>query len=376
MADQNTPPPARAQATPRHRPAVLVLAGALALSGCSLSGSGDDSGEGSAAAGATGSGATDRGTVTLLTHSSFTVEQKLLDQFKRDTGYTVKVSKIGDAGELANKIVLTKDAPLGDAVFGIDNTFASRVTGAQVLAQYRSGALASSAARYDLPGSGKAQLTPIDHAATCVNVDTAWFAKKGINPPASFDDLLKPQYKNLFVAPGPPTSSPGLAMLLATVGKYGEGWQDYWKKLAANGAKFTSGWEDAYNVDFTQGEGKGGRPIVWSYDTSPAFTVSGGKSTTSALLNTCFEQVEYAGVLRGAKNPAGAKALIDWMSGKTFQASLPESMYVFPVDQQVALPADWKKFAVSPTDPITVSPNEIEKNRQTWLTQWQSVATE
>ena len=118
---------------------------------------------------------------------------------------------------------------------------------------------------------------------------------------------MKPAYKDLFVTPGATTSSPGLAFLLATIAAYGEdGWQDYWTRLMANGTKLTQGWSDAYEVDFTQGGGGGDRPIVLSYDSSPAFTVDGqGGTTTSALLDTCFRQVEYAGVLAGAREPRG-----------------------------------------------------------------------
>jgi thiamine transport system substrate-binding protein len=344
---------------------------AIGLTGCSVS-----SGGSGKTGTAPGSAAPEQKSVTLVTHSSFNVPKKLLAQFTQETGLEVKVSKSGDAGEVANKIVLTKGSPLGDAVFGIDNTFATRVTSKGVLEPYASPDVAASAKTYALPGAGAKQLTPIDNASTCVNIDTTWFAQKKIAPPKTFDDLAKPQYKNLTVVPGAPTSSPGLAMLLATVGKYGEnGWEAYWKKLVANGVKITSGWEDAYNVDFTQGEGKGDRPIVWSYDTSPAFTVKGGKSTTAALLGTCFRQVEYAGVLKGAKNPKGAKALIDWMSGKTFQEALPENMYVFPVDRDAKLPADWAKFAKQPTKPLSVSPAAIDKNRTAWLRSWQDITS-
>lgn len=368
----------------RHTTYATVAAlSTLALAGCSLGGgTGEASGSSTAAspsgAGASGSWAAPADkTVTLVTHGSFAMSKELQAAFTKDTGYTVKISQSGDAGELANKLVLTKGSPLGDVVFGVDNTFASRVTSAGVLEDYSPRALPASAKTYALADpAGARQLTPVDNASTCVNVDTTWFAKRKIAPPNSFEDLLKPEYKNLFVTPGAPTSSPGLAMLLATVGKFGDpGWQDYWKKLVANGAKITSGWEDAYNVDFTQGEGKGDRPIVWSYDTSPAFTVSGGKSSTKALLNTCFRQVEYAGVLKGAKNPAGARALVDWMVGKQFQAALPEAMYVFPVDSSVELPSDWAKFAKQPTDPIEVDPKQIAAKRQGWLTTWQDVTS-
>lgn len=373
----------------RRTLAATAALSTIALAGCSLGG-GESGGSGSAdspsAAGSSGAASGSSGaagspankTVTLVTHGSFAMSKELQAAFTKDTGYTVKISQSGDAGELANKLVLTKGSPLGDVVFGVDNTFASRVTSAGVLEDYSPRALPASAKTYALPdAAGARQLTPVDNASTCVNVDTTWFDKRNVAPPNSFDDLLKPEYKNLFVTPGAPTSSPGLAMLLATVGKYGDpGWQDYWKKLVANGAKITSGWEDAYNVDFTQGEGKGDRPIVWSYDTSPAFTVSGGRSTTKALLNTCFRQVEYAGVLKGAKNPAGARALVDWMVGKQFQAALPEAMYVFPVDSSVELPADWATFAKQPTDPIEVDPKQIAAKRQGWLRTWQDVTSQ
>src|SRR3546814_19361882 len=85
-----------------------------------------------------------------------------------------------------------------------------------------------------------------------------------------------------------------MACLLATIAEYGDQWPAYWKKLMANGAKLTQGWSDAYEGDFTGASDKGKRPIVVSYDTSPAFTVTdGGTTTTAALLDTCFEQIEY-----------------------------------------------------------------------------------
>ena len=144
-----------------------------------------------------------------------------------------------------------------------------------------------------------------------------------------------------------------------------------------NGAKLTSGWEDAYYVDVTGGAKDGTRPIVLSYNTSPAFTVPKGssKSTTSALLDTCFRQVEYAGVLSGAKNAKGAQAFIDFMVGKEFQESLPDNMYVFPVNSRAALPTLWAKFATPAPVPIEVDPVDVAANRADWLTDWEDLTT-
>ena len=106
------------------------------------------------------------------------------------------------------------------------------------------------------------------------------------------------------------TSSPGLAFLLATVGAFGEdGWQDYWTALKANGLKVADGWSDAYFTDFSGGGGGGPRPIVLSYASSPPSTVpeGGTEPTTGALLDTCFRQIEYAGVLDGRGEPGRAR---------------------------------------------------------------------
>ncbi len=213
----------------------------------------------------------------------------------------------------------------------------------------------------------------------CVNVDDTWFAKKKLAPPKTIDDLTKPEYKDLFVTPGATTSSPGLAFLVATIATEGDdGWEDYWKKLMANGAKLTSGWTDAYEVDFTAGGGNGDRPIVTSYSSSPPFTIpeGGTKPTTSALLDTCFRQVEYAGVLEGSDNPAGMKKFIDFMLEQDFQAALPDNMYVYPIDTGVQLPESWAAYAKTAPKPLTMDAEEIEANLGTWLRDWRDVTTQ
>ena len=121
----------------------------------------------------------------------------------------------------------------------------------------------------------------------------------------------------------------------------------------------------------------GDRPIVLSYASSPPFTIpkGGEEPTTSALLDTCFRQVEYAGVLDGAANPEGARALVDFMLSESFQEALPENMYVFPVDGATELPADWATHAVQPDEPLSLDPADIAANRDDWLTTWSDVTS-
>ena len=255
--------------------------------------------------------------LVLVTHDSFALSEGILEQFTEQTGIPVQVQSAGDAGQLVNTLVLTKDSPLGDVVFGIDNTFASRAVENGVLADYASADLTSAEDQYLLPeGQGREQLTPIDNGDVCVNVDHEWFAEAGIPEPTGLDDLIKPEYRDLFVTPAANSSSPGLAFLLATIAKYGDdGWQDYWSALVANGTKVVAGWSDAYYVDFSGPSSEGDRPIVVSYASSPPFEVPEGatEAPTGALLDTCFRQTEYAGVIAGTKNEAGAQKLVDFL---------------------------------------------------------------
>ena len=258
-------------------------------------------------------------------------------------------------------------------VFGVDNTFASRVQGADALASY-DGDLPAGVATYALPGDDGGDFVPVDNGNVCVNVDETWFAKKKIAPPVTLADLTDPTYEGLFVVPSAASSSPGLAFLLSTVAEYGDEWPSYWEDLLANDAEIVAGWSEAYQGEFTQGGGGGDKPIVVSYDSSPAFTVDGeGGTTTSALLETCYQQVEYAAQLDGAANPEGAQALLDFLLSPTVQTALPESMYVFPVAEGTELPSDWAEFAARPTDSYEVDPAEIEANREDWLIEWTDI---
>ena len=233
--------------------------------------------------------------------------------------------------------MLTQGNPTGDVAFGVDNTFASRALDEDVF-DVAEVELPPGAADYALVSGGD-RMVPVDTGSVCVNVDKDWFATRKLPEPRTLSDLTRPAYRDLFVTPGASTSSPGLAFLLSTIAEYGDDWPDYWADLMANGAKVTSGWSEAYFDDFTQGGGEGDRPLVVSYDSSPAFTLDDeGSSTTRALLDTCFRQVEYAGVLTGAANPEGAREVLEFLLSPEVQAALPESMYVFPVRSDVDAP--------------------------------------
>jgi thiamine transport system substrate-binding protein len=314
-------------------------------------------------------------TLVLVTHDSFALSEGTLEKFTEQTGIAVSVQAGGDAGELANKLVLTKDSPLGDVVFGIDNTFASRVVNAGVLESYVSADLTEAESQYLLPdGSGGGFLTPIDTGDVCINIDHAWFSERGIPEPTTLVQLADDEtYKDLLVVEAANSSSPGLAFLLATIAAFDEqgedAWQQYWGGLMSNGVKIDASWSDAYYVDFSGPSSEGDRPLVVSYASSPPFEPAGA---TGVMLDSCFRQTEYAGVIAGTAHSAEAQQLVDFLFSTTVQNDIPENMYVFPVNSAATLPAGWENVEVA-EDPWFIDPADIDANREEWLKVWSAI---
>ncbi|MBI1376383.1 MAG: thiamine ABC transporter substrate-binding protein [Frankiales bacterium] len=369
--------PAHSSSGRRVAAAAMVAAASLLLAAC-----------GSTTTGATSSPASSQPptpvpssfapvTVTLITHDSFAVTKSLLTDFTARTGITVKVVSEGDAGEVVNKAALTAGNPEGDVLFGVDNTLLSRALEAGVFDPYVSPAAA------DVPAALKAAtqdaVTPVDYGDVCINLDDAWFRAHHLAEPTTLADLTKPEYKDLLVVENAATSSPGLAFLLATVARYGtDGYLGYWTSLRANGVKVVNGWTEAYEDTFSAG-GKGNRPIVVSYATSPPADIvyapdpKPTKPSTSVMTDGCFRQVEYAGVLRGTSHPLEARAVVDWLLSPAVQKDVPLSMFVDPAVPGTPLPKVFTDFAAVPADPLSLDPAVIDKNRSAWVQAWDQV---
>jgi thiamine transport system substrate-binding protein len=310
------------------------------------------------------------GTLTVVTHDSFNLSNETKAAFEAATGIKVTYISPADGGTLVSELILTKDAPLGDVVFGIDNTFAGRAIDAGVLQPYTSENL--SGVNPDLLADDKGSLTPIDFGDVCLNADVAWYAEHGQAIPQTFADLINPDYYGQLVVTNPASSSPGLAFLTATVGEFGEsGYLDYWKNLNDNGLKVASSWTEAYTVEFSGSSGKGDYPLVLSYATSPMYEENAdGVAATVALPGMCFRQVEYAGIIAGAQNPEGAKKFIDFLLTGEVQETIPDEMYMAPVNPKATLPEAWSKYVSVVTAPINVPAATISANRDTWINAW------
>tara|TARA_B100000953_G_C18021406_1_gene420671 strand:- start:802 stop:1845 length:1044 start_codon:yes stop_codon:yes gene_type:complete len=308
--------------------------------------------------------------VTLITHDSFAVSDGLFDIFTTETGITVEQLSLGDTGQLIATSILTKDDPIGDVIFGIDNTFLGRALNAGIFTPYTSSIESQILEELDYEKSD--YLTPIDYGHVCLNYWKDSFSDT-FPPPKSIDDLLDPSYANLLVVQNPETSSPGLAFLLATISHFGSDWVSFWQTLNQNGVSVTTDWESSYYGDFIAGGGESS--IVVSYASSPIAELIYSDPPveippTGIIEDSCFKQVEYAGILKNTQNMPEAEALIDFLLSQRFQEDIPLNMFMMPVLAEAFLPATFSAYPTIPSDLNEISPTEIEANRNNWTEIW------
>jgi thiamine transport system substrate-binding protein len=315
-------------------------------------------------------------TLTVLTHDSFALSDAVLQKFEADNNVKVNFIKQGDAGQALSRAILIKDSPEADVLFGVDNTFMGRALNAGILDPYQPIGVATMPKEFQLDPTYR--LLPIDYGDVCLNYDKAYFEQKKLQPPQTLADLTKPEYKDLLVTENPAGSSPGLAFMLATISALGEDhWLDYWTQLKANGVKVVEDWNTAYYTEFSGSSGKGARPIVVSYASSPPAEVIFAnppidQSPTAAITDpkTCFRQIEFAGILKGTKNRDLAEKWIEFMLSVPYQEDLPLNQFMYPLNPQAKLPEAFVKWSSTAQEPANLSPDAIAKNRERWIEEW------
>lgn len=312
--------------------------------------------------------------LTVITHDSFDVSEEVIQAFQQETGAEVRFISGGDTGTVLNQLLLSKDNPPADVFYGLDNTFLSRALAEDIFEPYASPLLAQVPAEFQLDPEQRA--LPVDYGDVCLNYDIAYFAGQSLAPPASLDELLKPEYRGLLVVQNPATSSPGLAFLLATIGAYGDpGYLEYWQGLVENEVLVVNDWESAYYSEFTRWGGT--RPIVVSYGSSPPFEIIFAETPisqppTAAVVGegSCFRQIEFAGILKGTPNRALAEKWLDFMLSPTFQEDMPLKMFVFPVNPEAKLDEQFQQYLAIPQQPARVDPQLIAEKRESWIQAW------
>lgn len=313
--------------------------------------------------------------LTLIAHDSFVegVDATTFAGFTAGTGIDVNVIAGGDAGAMVNQLVLTKDNPLADVAFGVDDTFLSRAVDEDVFIEHESPLLEDTV---DGVLSTTPLVTSIDFGDVCINYDKQWFADNGLTVPTTLDQLRDPTYASLLTVEHPATSSPGLAFVLATIDQYElHGWLDFWTDLRDGGVNVAPDWNTAYYGDFTRYGGDS--PMVVSYASSPPAEVVFAEepideAPTGVIEDGCYRQIEYAGVLNGTLYPDASGHLIDYMLSVEFQEKIPLTWFVFPANRDAELPEVFTENTTVPEAPVRFT-YESFADREVWIDEWVEV---
>ena len=334
----------------------------------------------------------------VLVHSSFALPKPLLAQFEVDAGVRLAIIKAGDAGEMLNKLILTRAEPIADVVFGLDNALIGKAAAANVLDSYAGPAAQRASVAFKTASQTASQrpsqrpsqtasqagsmlpmlVLPVDYGFVTINYDRAWFNKNNLPLPKTLQDLAQPEYRNLLAVQNPATSSPGYAFMLATVAGLGVepafGW---WARMRLNGVKVTKGWSETYYTEFTRNGGT--RPLVVSYASSPAAEVFYSKEKITepptgslTLKGGVFRQVEGVALVKGGAQREAAQKFIEFMRSPAVQQALQTEMWMFPAEPGVAR-VEVMRHAVEPLAFDNPLPEVIAEKGTGWVSRWTRV---
>ena len=282
---------------------------------------------------------------TLVVYSSVDEEnaKKLLDAFTKATGVKVRFTFLS-SGPAVARIEAEKNNPQADLWFGAPSENHVVLKEKGLSQPYVSPNAKDLAAKFKDPEGywTSFYMNPLGFASN-VNV----LKQKGVEAPASWADLLKPELKAQVQAPSPQTSGTGYNMVAALVVILGEDKAfDYLKKLNPSMQTYT---QSGTAPSKAAAIGQAGVGIQFT----PAFLqlIEEGYplKITFPKDGVGFEAPAIS-ILKGAPRPELAKKLVDWAISLPGQAALSDAKtYFFPVHPKAKLAKGLPAFEEIPT---------------------------
>ena len=329
----------------------------------------------------------DRPVVRVLTYDISAFSEEMFSTFTNETGYEIELILADDAGGILQRLLQTQDAPQFDLAIGLDNTYLQTALDADLFVEHDADVSAISSTALE-PYNGPFAV-PFDRGDVCLNYDETRVDGENLTAPTSLWNLTEPEWEGLVAYPSPLTSSPGRAFMTATVDYFENDDDnatdafDWWKAVAENGAIFTSGWTEAYEIHYSGGYGSyydghiGDAAMTVSYCHSPGVEAFFGEnytiSTSLTLPRSSFHQVEYAAVVNGASEVDGANAFLSYLLSEDVNRNMPENNFM----QSVLVDATWPEtdgYAYHTDEPelnAEITTQRIGQDMDGWLSAWQ-----
>ena len=238
----------------------------------------------------------------------------MFEEFEKATGIQVNFVRFS-SGEALARVIAEKNNPRVDVLFGGPvETFAAGVKEG-VFEAYKPPAFGALPARFHHPDG--LWVAMADDPLVFMS-NNKFLKDKGLKPPASWEDLLDPAYRNQLQMADARTSGTAVTRIFSVLEVNGRDEDKafaYMKKLRPNVQVFTkSGGGGTIPV----GLGQAGAGIFFivdalktkqeGYDVAVSFPREG--------IGTAAEAIA---LLKGAKNPAAGKKLIDWATSPSMQ---------------------------------------------------------
>lgn len=290
----------------------------------------------------------------------------ILPPFEKKTGSRVNLVDTG-SGALVNRMETEKDSPKADVLITLP-PFAQTAVAKGFTEAYKSSADAA------IPASRK---DPNGHWAIFINNYCDFiYNPKLSKAPETFEDLLKPEYKDLVSYSNPMTAGDGMAVITLLDKVWGEDKAFEFLAKLEQGVKFHT--KGTGYLDVLVGRGEI-HVANGDFQMDMDDNVHGGMTIKPVFLRpspgakpVTFELPYDISLVKGGPNPAGGKALIDYLLSKEVQSKvsdvfgLPARSDVEPSGPNGKLLAD----AVKGVEVIEVDWNHVLAKQDAWKQRW------
>lgn len=294
----------------------------------------------------TGAGTTQAQVSRIVVYSALPdLETTLVHrEFTRRTGIAVEALSVAAAGTLAARIVAEKGRPRADIFVGGSADFHVPLARDGLLMAYRS------------PAAAEARISPayrdpdgfwhgwyLGALGIIINTDR-WereMVPRRVPKPATWDDLVRPEFRGHFIMPSPITTGGGYIFVAAQIFRLGEdrAWA-YLKTLNANASQYTPTAPGTITL-LARGEGVVG--MMWAHEGIGARLAAQQPLETLVPPDTAFE-IGAVSIIKGGPNPDGARAYVDFLMSRTPQDINAKYGFRYPVRGDVPVPMGATEF--------------------------------
>ena len=301
--------------------------------------------------------------LTIYTYESLSwIEESVISSFEEINNCKINVIKLGDTGNVLNRLRLEKIRPKADVVIGLDQSLSLLAVRENLLIPYMPNNI-TNLTDLNLIFDKDFFVTPFDYGAIAIIYDPERIPVL----PNTFEDLTKNPSSLIFQ--NPRSSSTGQAFLLWTIAVFKDDWQDFWRELKPAILTVTNGWSESFSR-FEKGEA----PMMVSYATDGAYShYYYGSTRYKAFMpkEGGYVQIEGAGIVNGTKNLELAQKFIEFVLTDDFQKEIPLNQWMFPVTD-VEMSESFN-YALKPEKILKISSEDLTNNLEKWLDEWEKI---